>query len=375
MKTIKNILIGGFVALCLASCDNNKVLEYKTVINENGEIYQEVAIQLDSIPKLKRGDTLTSIAGLKVDSLWKISSKHSDEPTEYKDFSCDNLVALSNEADWDSICYFKRDYADISDYQQNSIQAQQFPHVKVEMKFNKKFKWFYTSYEYGETYSLDTTFVQVPIDKYFTEAESRFWFTGNLDLLVGLNGIEIQKLTDKISDKANVWLADNYIAGVFKVMLSEWDEIKNTVSINKNTLSQEKDSLLLKVKNNPQGEWWTTDVGAYLDKKYNSKSFSKFMDENKEIDKFNEFFSAYYLVDFIDDKLKCDLQIPGKIIKSSNVFQTSDNQVNYRISHYRMLKEPYKINVTSYKLNVWISLFTLLIVAAAFAFLLSRKKR
>lgn len=99
------------------------------------------------------------------------------------------------------------------------------------------------------------------------------------------------------------------------------------------------------------------------------------MDENKEIDKFNEFFSAYYLVDFIDDKLKCDLQIPGKIIKSSNVFQTSDNQVNYRISHYRMLKEPYKINVTSYKLNVWIGLFTFMIVATAFAFLISRKKR
>lgn len=81
--------------------------------------------------------------------------------------------------------------------------------MEVRYHAEKKFRFFYTYYQYQEIYPRISSDFPLPIEQFMDKEEALFWFNGTPELTNGMNGLEMSALLTKLEQQYERWLISN----------------------------------------------------------------------------------------------------------------------------------------------------------------------
>lgn len=210
-----------------------------------------------------------------------------------------------------------------------------------------------------------------PIENYMSADEARFWFTGEPNMLQGMNGIEIREYIGNLEDKYNKWFAQNSWNDQYKVLIANYDQIDKK-PVTKERLELLKDSIFLsQVKD---FEDFKTEI--ILNEYFHTKAFSElWKDNDSPMKKYDDDFSNQLFVGYFGKSFTYNLKMPGKITLPNNAVIKGDTLV-WRLTAYRMGHDDYVIGAQSRRTNIWTFILTGIVLAIAVgSFLIKPKKR
>lgn len=244
--------------------------------------------------------------------------------------------------------------------------------LKSNAKLNKRFRWFYTEYTYTEVFnSVRDTFKLAATD-YADKDIVSYWFTGQPNLIEGMNGAEASQKLGEMEPKITKWLNDNLFKTGLDFIVANYDSIANP-PVSRERFIELQDSLIRFIM---AGE--EDILSAKPDKKlsefFHSDAYAMFFDEDnplgeelnkKFLDRLNIFwFNVPYT-----------LSMPGKVIDTGIGTLQSDSTIFYSFTGERLIPQDYTITATSRKTNVWAYIVTILILLVAIGSFFYRKKR
>lgn len=365
MKTIPSFLF--FIAvLFLCSCTDKT--EMLTVINADGSCYREFIEDVDS--SFMVGDTSAKANPfvVKVDSSWTVSwkLKGTSFSTKFplKASQVDSL--LKNKPDSAKANSFTvkihKDFRSVQDMAASfKLKANHaWNDLPVTYRLTTKFRWFYTFYTYRETYPVLKTNFDIPTDNYMTKDEANFWFTGEPNMLKGMNGMEIREFVGDLETKYNRWLANCFWDAQFKVLLTHYDRIKQQ-PVSKDSLSVLRDRIFESIEDPTQD----FKMEKILNKFFKTNVFSVlWKSEDGPMKKYDDSFEKQPFTKYFQASFTYKLQMPGTIVSHNNA-AVKDNILIYSLTAERMIKNDYTILAESRKTNIWAFILTALIALVA----------
>ena len=331
----------------LASC--NPSTEMLTVVNPDGSCYREIYVTPDSTYKPGDTDPQKNPFPVVINENWKVqwvdsTSRLLSARQEFPSVeSMDSLFQLKESHPW-----------------------HQF---KVKHRLNEKFRWFYTYYDYSETYPQIVSEIELPIDSFMSHDEMMYWFTGQPNLMHGMNGIEAREYLGKIEDSYNHWFSKNAWYAHYKELLNHYDQLSN-FPLTKDKLTNLRDSIY-KTKVNQDVDF---NMNQVLNDFFNTTAFNiLWKDENSAMRQFEENYLAE-TIEYFEGTFHYKLILPGTIIDAGNATINGDT-LHWKLDAYRMYPSEYTLHAKSRKANVWIFFISgLIVLIAAGSFFVKTKK-
>lgn len=379
MKTILKFLVLIFAVLIVSCKESTDML---TVVKPDGSCYRVFNKTADNEFLLGDKSIDHNSFPVEIDSTWQIYWRYKDTgirtdfPLSRKILDSLNIQSSTSKIEGqkiksDVLVFIRKDFE--SPEQMDTLfkwkENHSWKDLKVKHQLDKKFGWFYTYYKYTETYPKIETPVEVPITDYLTNVEIMYWFTGQPDILKGMNGIEARDYLGRLEDKYNQWFASNAWKAEFKILLANYKLIKKP-PVNYEVFSGLRDSIFnSKVKNYPDfkmeqilRDFFKSDVYSDLWKTENSpmKQFEE------------EFYSK--AMQYLENSFNYKLIMPGTITNPGNAVVRGDT-LTWNLTAYRMFPADYVIQAESRKANVWTFLLTgLILIVAIGSFIWKGKK-
>ena len=374
---MKNIIILAIIGLLLASCNE---IEIKTVVNPDGSCYRELTSNIDR--KYLNPDSISkhNPFPVEIDSIWTLSWSEGEInwENEFPVFEKFENKTDSSKENKDSTNYkirIKKHFSSVENMGKEYVikDAHPWKDLKIDYQLVKKFRWFYTYYEYKETYHNPQIKFENSIDEFLTKDEYLFWFTGQPNLTSGMSGMEAREYLGEIENKYEKWMLKNMWAWEYDYMLSNYDKIPN-ITIEKEKLIHLKDSIFeSKVKKNL--DFKMDDI---LDSFFITSIFSRFWnEESSPMKDYQEDSDAPYpsVVSLLSESFDYSLILPGNI-KTSNSAKTDGNKMIWNLSAYRFLVNDYVIEAESQKVNIWAFIVTgIIVILTLISYLLPLKKK
>jgi hypothetical protein len=265
---------------------------------------------------------------------------------------------------------FSRHYPSVEEMSETNPVLLNDTRLKSKAKLEKHFRWFYTEYTFtevfecvGDTFKLDAT-------NYADKDIVSFWFTGEPNLLKGLNGAEASQKISEMEPFISKWLNDNLFKVCFDYVVDHYDSIPNP-PVSKERFCELHDSLanyLLKDRED------ITDVepAEGLKTFFHSDAYGMFFNEDtacgKELNK--KFFNRLNIFWF---NVPYTLSMPGTVIDAGRGIQNG-NIIFYPLTGERLIPQDYAITATSRVTHIWAYIVTLLVVLFAVGSFLYRKR-
>ena len=120
-----------------------------------------------------------------------------------------------------------REFKDVKEMCQCTPLQLNGERLKSKADLEKHFRWFYTEYTYTETFSTVADTFKLPATNYADNDIVKFWFTGQPNLLEGLNGSEASEKISKMEPFVTQWFNDNLFTVCFDYIVSHYDSIQN----------------------------------------------------------------------------------------------------------------------------------------------------
>jgi hypothetical protein len=205
--------------LLLSAC-----LEYNitTQVLPDGRIQRIITV---------RGDTALMFKGpllLPVDSGWNIRSGF--EWQNEKDTSEGKVFVYEAIKEFDNVYALNREF-----YKDTSFSEK----ISMKVSLVKKIRWFYTVYDYTETYAMLFPFRALPLGNYLNESELKIYLANDTDLyyspakdsilikdgrkelpvLTGADSLRFKALKDKIEVKIEKWQKENIYEEFYRVVM------------------------------------------------------------------------------------------------------------------------------------------------------------
>ncbi len=375
MKTIKQFIIHNSqfiirdltaifcVALLLTSCYQPKVV-MKTTITE------------DSWYPFMREVTYSNVMSEKErDSLWNIEP--GTAKMSYPIPDCLNVDAFMGshtdigEGDTVSTIVWEK-FGNVEEMCERTPLQLNGVRLRSKAKLDKRFRWFYTEYVYTETfYCVGDSFKLAPTDYADKDAVS-YWFTGQPNLLQGLNGAEAYEKLGNMEPKITKWLNDNLFKVGFDFIIANYDSITNP-PVSKARFIELQDSLVHFIMEGEE-DILTARPDDKLHEFFHSDAYAMFFDEDNPLgEKLNkEFMNRLNIFWF---NVPYTLSMPGKVTDSGNGTLQPDGTILYPFTGERLIPQDYTITATSHVAHIWAYIVTLLIILLAIGSFLYRRKR
>jgi hypothetical protein len=350
------------ICILAVSCTNQD--EMLTVIKPDGTCYREFTHTVDSL--FMNGHTAKNNPfPVDLDSGWKISwayltpEIHTNWPVKnWKWNAGDTTKKISVTA--------RRNYSDAKEMGEKFRfkKSDEWHKFRTTSSLEKKFRWFYTYYNYKEVYPKIKTFDAVPFSKYMTNDEASFWFSGQPDLLKGMNGVEIREYIGDLENKYNSWFGHNLWNVEFKTLLANYD-LLDPKPVSKNRLEQARDSAFKKnMTFNKNGEM-ELEMDKCLDNYFKTTAFSALWNKKASpMKKFEDDLDSLDFINYFTKSVDYKLMLPGKVTEQGNAAFRGDTLV-WRLTAYRMVFSDYEISAQSRKANVWAFILSGLIAVFA----------
>ena len=338
---ISKIIILITLSIVLTSCFS---LNYKivTYIDRNGSGWREIQTATS------KTDSLPELFPYNLSFGWKISQTDTIVK-EYLSLKSKKNVKIRKEFN---------SFDDLSADLRNDII---FPIAKESLK--KRFRWFYTYYDFTAIYPEITEKGRVSLEEYLNKSEQKFYFQGDMSEYKGMNGVELKEKLDDIETRFWKWYNRSMYEESFDVILyySESDF--------RPKLSAVKDSLYSILEKQNIEEPKVRDICSALDKYFATDIFAKLFNENEhEMDSMLE--ERLKIVEsFLEYSIQYELTLPGKVVASNTDLQNGGT-LKWNVNLFRFLSDDYILSAKSRKVNLWAFAVTLLlIVFSVFCFI------
>lgn len=252
-------------------------------------------------------------------------------------------------------------------YEVSDARHKDNPMLKPEESAVKRFRWFYTYFDYSCIYRKISG-LPVSLSDYMTDEEQRVFLKTGLSP-DGSNGIEQYYLLDEYNEKFMNW----YTHCVFK---ANYDLIYDLCDTgHKDMLSETEGSLFKLIDRNTEDPSGTdpaefcSEADNLMDTDYFSSLYT--MHRNK-IDAGYEKYKMteeYFNYSFLNNII-----LPGKIIKT-NASAIKDGMPQWVADGYRLLYEDMYMTATSRKANAWAFVLSFILIAAGITAVLTRYRK
>lgn len=253
-----------------------------------------------------------------------------------------------------------REFKDVKEMCQYTPLQLNGERLKSNADLEKHFRWFYTEYTYTETFSTVADTFKLPATNYADKDIVRFWFTGQPNLLEGLNGSEASEKISKMESFVTQWFNDNLFKMCFDYMVEHYDSIQNP-PVNKEQFVALQDSLAKSLLKN--GNINEKDATEEFEKFFQSNAYAPFFDDKTPLGqglseelskKLNIFwFSVPYT-----------LEMPGTVV-NPGAGVLKNGIIYYPLTGERLIPGDYTISATSRVTHIWAYVVTLLILLIA----------
>ncbi len=302
------IFILAFLPLLLTMLGCKK--EYKTItkINPDGTCERTFIITTGS------QNTDYSVLPLPYDSTWK--------PNWVQDTASKGDFILTAKK------YFKN-YDDLSGLYEKINDTNM---MKVNLKIEKRFKWFYTYYNYDEKYNVFNLFNKVPISKYLTQKELENYLSGKKD--------------EAVNEKVKKWEERNYIEDFIDAYMKAAVKL-NDPSLTEQIIKDKKEELF-KMLSGSKGD--TDSLVMELNSFYKTKANYRLKDVidkdiksvTKKIERMGD----------ADGNYLNSVSMPGLII-STNADKIEGNKASWEFESRRFTIRDFEMKAESRVMNVW----------------------
>lgn len=361
---MKRIALIPALAICIlaVSCSNQD--EMLTVIKPDGSCYREFVKIADSV--FMNGDTAKSNPfPVDLDPGWEISWKYLT-PEIHTNWPVKNQKWNTGDTSQKITVIARHNYTDAEEMGKNFRfkKSDDWYNFKAVASLEKKFRWFYTYYNFKEVYPKIKTFDDVPFSKYMTADEASFWFSGKPDLLKGMNGIEIREYIGDLENKYNAWFANNLWNVEYMTLLANYD-ILDPKPVSKKRLEQARDSVFHKnMTFNTNGEM-EQRMDQCLDNYFKTTAFSSLWNQKESpMKKFEDNLDSLDFIKYFTKSVDYKLLLPGKITDPGNAVIRGDT-LHWRLTAYRMVYSDCEISAQSRKANLWAFILSGIIVLLA----------
>jgi hypothetical protein len=340
MKACK-IIILSILSMIIASCSS---VHYNIVtrINPNGTVWREIQTTTS------KTDSLPELFPYNLSYGWEIVQT---------DTVVEEYLSPKNKKN----VKIRKKFNSVNDLSADLRSDLIFPTAKESLK--KRFRWFYTYYEFAAIYPKITDKGRVPLEEYLTKSEQYFYFQGAMSPFKGMNGMELKEVLDDIETRFLKWYNRSMYEESYDIILHfsaadfqpELSTVKDTVF-----------SILEKQNiEHPNAK----DICLALDKHFSTDLFSRLFRENeREMDSMFE-----ERLKIVDNLLKYSIQyeliLPGKIMTSNTDIQNG-GALKWNVNLYRFLSDDYELTAESRKINLWaLAVALLLVVFSVFCFI------
>ena len=310
MKT-KDSLILLLLAAFMVACNNKYQGSATTVVNEDGTCSRELTFQLDSA-QLVSGVYNADENMLRWDKGWQLSwgikgdSLRHAFPVGLKAYQ-----ALSRQCRKEGrsaadtiLVYAKSNFASVEEMAKATTFIVGSLRITPRITFKRTRGFFRTEYRYEEVYPQQRINWPIPMSKFFTKDEIGFWLSGTPDLVGGLNGIEIDDITQHLKTKYTQWLVANDFELTYQAILKNYSRIA-AKAIDKQRFIALHDTLLREYSRETDLTAIYMDKSGWFKKFFHSDVYSEILDNDtlmREVDAAQRDFLALSMFN-IDNKL------------------------------------------------------------------------
>ena len=234
--------------------------------------------------------------------------------------------------------------------------------LRSDAQLKKRFRWFYTEYNYTETfYCVGDTF-KLADTLYADKDIISYWFTGEPNLVKGLSGAEASQKLSEIEPLITRWLNDNLFKVGFDYIVANYDSIPNP-PVDKEQFVELHDSLanyLLAQEN----DILAINIEDALHDFFHSDAYNIFFDnKSAESEELNKEFEKQLNIFWFN--VPYTLTMPGKVISTGNGTLQADGTIFYPFTGERLIPQDYTITATSRVTHIWAYILTLLVILLA----------
>lgn len=375
MKANKNLIVAALTVLLMASCKNDA--QMLTVINEDGTCLRELTKHVS--PRELMDSEIYPNNGKETDmeeweQTWSLRGEDTRHPLPMTEAQYDSLQREhpgKQVADL-VLKHYRREFPTLEEMSQN-LPLKEEP-LKVESSLEKHFKWFYTDYEFKETFAYDTSdtllLFPIPLDRFISADTASYWFTGQPDLSENCNGAELKEMLDEIEGKISKWINANMFTEFYDYIGENYEKVKNP-PVSKERFMALRDTLAVSptILNLEPFDYDGKVFKQVINDYYQSEAFTSWTNLRDSLD--HQYTKYGHILAL---STAYDLVMPGKVTDAG--MGTYDGQViHYKLTGERLIPGAYTIAATSRVTNVWAFVVTLFVILLAIGSFLYRRKR
>lgn len=334
-------------AVFIASCEKPNVRMH-TIIKEDGWIERQITYSTIMSQEMR-------------DSLWDGDKVCWAEPVP-ECLNTDAFMSTHTDVKGDTVTTtFSRSFRTPEEMCEQTPLQLNGRHLQSTAKLEKKFRWFYTDYYYEETFSTVADTFKLPATNYADQDVISYWFTGQPNLLEGLNGSEASEKISKMEPFVTQWINDNLFKMCFDYIVSHYDSIQNP-PVDKEQFVALQDSL---AKTLLKDESMVGDVEASeaFEKFFHSNAYAPFFDDKTPLGQgLSEELSAKLNIFWFS--VPYTLEMPGMILNPGTGI-IKDGIIHYSLTGERLIPRDYTITAVSRVTHIWAFVVTILILLAA----------
>ena len=227
------------------------------------------------------------------------------------------------------------------------------PLLRPVERLGKRFRWFYTYYDYNAEFKGLKDRLPIPFDGYFTDAQLELFFRG-ANPPEGWNGVEMYCLLDDINQSFAKWHSDAtyfVMCDVFepyctKQQIVALDTLKNNFM----------EGIELEVMFAMKPDEFEDRLAAVLPDsgfgniyEYNADAIDKAYEKESEI------------IGCFETSFMYTVNLPGRYM-DGNAVDFMDKSPMWKVDAYRLMCGDLKLSATSRQVNVWAFLVTFAVI-------------
>jgi hypothetical protein len=214
-----------------------------------------------------------------------------------------------------------------------------------ELKFRKKFLWFYTIYDYNEIFHRINPF-DLSTDGFISENEIRMWKSRDDALVTNIYDKKTDSINSAINDKAENWLKACFkmelVSNLKKAL-----EILNDPNLKPSLIADNIDTIL----NLCPGDFNTKKLIAAMAGYFRDKNVYKLLD--KKFSFLNNTEKRYKLiVDNFYEEAVFKIVMPGTLT-GNNAQKMKHDTLCWSVTAYKFYFDNYELKARSRIANIW----------------------
>ena len=239
------------------------------------------------------------------------------------------------------------------------------PYPRESLK--KRFRGFYTYYDFEAVYPRLAYTGTVPIDQYLNADEQQCFFQGDMSAYRGLNGMEIKDELDELENKFLQWYAhsiyEEYIDAICH--FAQADGLPYQPAGIKDTLFALHKKDILESSEKIDSKY----ICTLLDAHFSGKQFTALHTQKHE--EIEQWVEEKLQMEQYEIRVQYALSLPGKLLSANTELRKHDNPL-WKIDAFKLLAQDYSLAANSRAANPWVFVLAGLLLACT-AFCLYKK--